>query len=93
VDLNEYEEILLAEVVCPEDIEVGFDGEFFLGGLGGVFWREMEEGRRKEEGERAHLPSSSTSTLTRFDLSRSKSSTDVGGLENIVDSLREVRTP
>lgn len=31
MDLNEYEEILLAEVVCPEDIEVGFDGEFFWG--------------------------------------------------------------
>lgn len=30
VDLNEYEEVLLAEVVCPEDIEVGFGGELTL---------------------------------------------------------------
>lgn len=26
-ELNEYEEVMLAEVVHPEDLEVGFDGE------------------------------------------------------------------
>lgn len=45
-DLNEYEEVLLAEVVCPEDIEVGFDGE----------WNDWRRGRR-EEGECLSSPS------------------------------------
>lgn len=66
-ELNEYEETLLAEVVHPDDIEVGFDRSFPFFFLFSLFLAQER----------------------RFSLLWLCWRAEVGGLETIVDSLRE----